>query len=136
MPDLNLGTVDLKRLSQKHGDTEFLTSFISQEVTVEKDQPDAVIFAGPKVMLDSAMPPDALKQIGDLKFPVFYMNYNLNPQANPWRDAIGNAVRHLKGMEFTISRPRDLFFAWTDIIGRIVKSKVGRTPAAGALAAQ
>ena len=133
---LNLGTVDLKRLSQKHGDTEFLTSFISQEVTVEKEQPDAVIFAGPKVMLDSAMPPDALKQIGDLKFPVFYMNYNLNPQANPWRDAIGNAVRHLKGMEFTISRPRDLFFAWTDIIGRIVKSKVGRTPAPGALAAQ
>src|SRR5712671_1002664 len=63
---LNLGTVDVKRLSQKHGETEFLTSFISQEVTVEKEQPDAVIFAGPKVMLDSAMPPDALKQIGDL----------------------------------------------------------------------
>ena len=51
------------------------------------------------------------------------MNYNLNPQVNPWRDAIGNAVKYLKGMEFTISRPRDLFFAWTDIMGRIVKFK-------------
>jgi hypothetical protein len=55
------------------------------------------------------------------------MNYNLNPQANPWRDAIGNTVRYLKGAEYTITRPRDLFFAWTEIISRIVKSKVGGT---------
>jgi hypothetical protein len=78
-------------------------------------------------MLDEALPQDALKQLGDVKFPVFYMNYNLNPQANPWRDAIGNTVRYLKGAEYTISRPRDLFFAWAEIIGRIVKSKVGGT---------
>lgn len=127
LQSLNLGTVDLKRLSQKHGDTDFLTTLITKEVKDEKDQPDAVIFASPKVMLDDSVPEDTLKQIGDLKFPVFYMNYNLNPQANPWRDAIGNAVRYLKGAEFTISRPRDLFFAWSEIMGRIVKSKSGRT---------
>ena len=57
------------------------------------------------------------------------MNYNLNPQSNPWRDAIGNAVKYFKGMEFTISRPRDLFYAWTEIMSRIVKSKVGRQTA-------
>jgi len=51
------------------------------------------------------------------------MNYNLDPQGNPWRDAIGSAVKYLKGIEFTITRPRDLFFAWTDIIGRIAKTK-------------
>jgi hypothetical protein len=68
-----------------------------------------------------------LKQLGDVKFPVFYMNYNLNPQTNPWRDAIGSTVRYLKGAEYTITRPRDLFFAWTEIIGRIVRSKVGGT---------
>ena len=127
--------MDLKRLSQKHGDSELLTSFIAQEMKEDKDRPDAVIIAGPKVMLDSSLPPDTLKQIGDnVKYPVFYMNYNLNPLANPWRDAIGSAVRYLKGVEFTISRPRDLFFAWSEIIGRIVKSKFGRstgsTPAA------
>jgi len=38
---LNLGTVDLKRLSQKHGDSEFLTSFIAQEMKEDKDRPDA-----------------------------------------------------------------------------------------------
>jgi hypothetical protein len=58
----------------------------------------------------------------------------VNPQANPWRDAIGAAVKTLKGAEFTISRPRDLFFAWTEIIGRIVKSKVGKTATARAAA--
>jgi len=127
LKSLNLGTVDLKRLSQKHGDSEFLADLITREMTGENDRPDAVIFAGPKVMLESALPPDALKPLADVKFPVFYMNYNLNPQVNPWRDAVGAAVHVLKGTEFTISRPRDLFYAWTEIIGRIVKSKFGRT---------
>jgi hypothetical protein len=124
---LNLGTVDLKRLTQKHGDTEFLSSLITTEIKDSKDQPDAVIFAGPKVMLENGLSADTLKQLGEVKFPVFYMNYNLNPQANPWKDAIGNCVKYLKGVEFTISRPRDLFFAWTDIMGRIVKLKFART---------
>jgi hypothetical protein len=130
---LNLGTVDLKRLSQKHGDTDFLSKLIASEVKETKDenkQPDAVIFAGPKIMLDDGLPPETLKQLADVKFPVFYMNYNLNPVANPWRDAIGTAVKALKGAEFTIARPRDLFFSWSDIMGRIVKSKFGRTGSA------
>jgi hypothetical protein len=128
LQSLNLGTVDLRRLSQRHGDTEFLASLIANELKTEKDQqPDAVIFAGPKVLLDEGLPQDTLKQLADVKTPVFYMNYNLNPQSNPWRDAIGNTVHYLKGLEFTISRPRDVFFSWTEIMGRIVKSKFGRT---------
>lgn len=124
---LNLGTVDLKKLEQKHGDTDFLADLMKREIKNNKDTPDAVIIAGPKVVLDDAVPQDALKDIGAPSFPVFYMNYNANPQANPWRDAIGSAVKGLKGVEYTISRPRDLFFAWSEIMGRIVKSKFGRT---------
>jgi hypothetical protein len=130
---LNLGTVDVKRLAQKHGDAEFLTSFITQEIS-GKEQPDAVIIAGPKVNVEGGLPQESFKEVGDLKFPVFYMNYNANPQANPWRDAIGAAVKTLKGAEYTISRPRDLFFAWTEIIGRIVKLKFGKTATASAAA--
>lgn len=129
---VNLGTVDLKKLTQKHGDSEFLGTLMTRELKDPKDQPDAVIFAGPKVMLEDGISPETLKQLADVKSPVFYMNYNLNPQVNPWRDAIGNTVKYLKGMEYTISRPRDLFFSWTDIIGRIVKSKFGRTSASNA----
>ena len=133
LASLNLGTVDLRRLSQKHGDSEFLSKLISAEVKENKDekkQPDAVIFAGPKIMLDDGLPPETLKQLADVKLPVFYMNYNLNPQINPWRDAVGTAVRALKGAEYTITRPRDLFFSWSEIMGRIVKSKFGRTGSA------
>jgi hypothetical protein len=134
LTSLNLGTVDLKKLSQKHGDSEFLSKLIAEEVGEPKDrklpEPDALIFAGPKIMLDEGLPPETLKQLADVKFPVFYMNYNLNPQVNPWRDAVGTAVKALKGAEFTIARPRDLFFSWTDIMGRIVKSRLGRTGSA------
>ena len=123
---VNLGTVDFKRLGQKHADSEFLTNLIRREMKDGQETPDAVIIAGPKVMLDDSLPQEPLKQIADVSFPVFYMNYNVNPQGIPWRDAIGVAVKHLKGAEFTISRPRDLFVVWTEIMGRIVKSKVGK----------
>jgi hypothetical protein len=129
---LHLGTVDLKHLTQKHSDTDFLTQLITSEMKDPKDSLDALIFAGPKVMLDDGVAPETLKQLSDVKFPIFYMNYNANPQMNPWRDAIGTAVRFLKGVEYTISRPRDLFFAWTEIMGRIVKSKQGRSATADA----
>jgi hypothetical protein len=124
---LNLGTVNLKQLEDKHGDTDFLSKLITDEFSNSKA--DAMIFAGPKVMLDEAVSPESLKVLENNSTPVFYMNYNLYPQANPWRDAIGTAVKKLHGVEYTISRPRDLWSAWTDIVSRIIKQKSG-TPAA------
>ena len=124
---LNLGTVDLKRLSEKHGDTEFLTDLVRKEVVPSpQNRPDAVIFAGPKVMLETNVPDDALKTTGDVDFPVFYMNYNLSPQAVPWKDAISHTVHFFRGYEYTITRPRDLWFAVSEMVSRIVKSRNGR----------
>ncbi len=127
---ISLGTVDFKKLGQKHSDSEFLTNLITSEFKDDPEGPDAVIIAGPKVMLDDSIPQEPLRQMGDLHFPLFYMNYNLNPQAAPWRDTIGNAVKYLKGAEYTITRPRDLFFVWSEIMGRIVKSKFNGTASA------
>ncbi len=123
---LNLGTVDMKRLSQKRGETEFLTNLITEELN-GRGHPDAVIFAGPKVLLDSGVPQESLRKVADVEYPLFYMNYNVDPQSVPWRDAIGNAVKYLKGVEYTISRPRDLWNAWGDIMSRIVKLKIEQT---------
>ncbi|HUS07933.1 MAG TPA: hypothetical protein VMZ52_16640, partial [Bryobacteraceae bacterium] len=120
---LNLGTIDLKRLSNKHGDTEFLAGLIRQEAVTDSSSPDALVFAGPKALLEENLPQDSLRQIGDLHYPVFYMNYNLYPQAVPWSDAISKAVKFFKGYEYTISKPRDLFFAVTEMVGRISKLK-------------
>jgi hypothetical protein len=124
LTSLNLGTVDLKRLSQKNGDTEFLANLIQQECAKpDGGTPDAVVFAGPKALLEENIPQDSLKQIGDLNYPVFYMNYNLYPQTVPWSDTISKAVKFMKGQEYTISRPRDLWFAVSEMVSRIVKWK-------------
>ncbi len=122
--DLNLGTVDLKRLSEKHGDTDFLTDLVRKEMTPNpQDHPDAVVFAGPKIMLDANPPEEALKDASDVDFPVFYMNYNLNPQAVPWKDAVSHTVHYFRGYEYTITRPRDLWFAVSEMVSKIVKSR-------------
>jgi len=125
---IKLGMVDYKKLSDKHSDTDFLTKLIQDELG--NANADAVIFAGPKVMLDEQPAPDSLKDISNVPVPVFYMNYVLTPQQNPWRDSIGTVVKRMRGYEYTISRPRDLWTAWTDIMSHIVKLKlVSSTPA-------
>ncbi|MEJ7606804.1 MAG: acetyltransferase [Bryobacteraceae bacterium] len=126
LAQLNLGTVDLKRLSNRNGDTEFLTNLIRQEVGTSSSPPDAVVFAGPKALLEEGVPQDSLRQIGEIDYPVFYMNYNLYPQAVPWNDTISKAVKFFKGYEYTISKPRDLWFAVTEMVSKIVKTKQGR----------
>jgi hypothetical protein len=113
----------MKRLAQKHGDTDFLTDLIKKEMTGD-DHPDALVFAGPKIMLDAAVPQDTLVPIAtDVDYPVFYMNYILNPNAVPWKDSISRAVKVFRGTEYTISRPRDLWFSVSEMVSRIVKSR-------------
>jgi hypothetical protein len=119
---MKLGTVNLQQLKQKHGETDFLQSLIEKEVA-NTNHPDAVIFAGPKAMLDADVPQEDLRRIGDIECPVFYLNYNLNPQAVPWKDAISHAIRVFKGTEYTISRPRDLWFSTAEMVSRILRSK-------------
>lgn len=119
--DVQPGKVDLKQLSQKHGEVSFLSALIKKEIA--NDHPDALIFVGPKVLLDDSVPEEDLKPLAsDVTYPVFYMNYNLNPQAMPWKDAIEKAIRNFRGTEFSISRPRDLWFAVSEVVSRIVKS--------------
>jgi hypothetical protein len=119
--DVQPGKVDLKQLSQKHGEVSFLSDLIKKEIA--NDHPDALIFVSPKVLLDDSVPEEELKPLAsDVTYPVFYMNYNLNPQAIPWKDAIEKAIRNFRGTEFSISRPRDLWFAVSEVVSRIVKS--------------
>ncbi|MGC3956535.1 MAG: acetyltransferase [Verrucomicrobiota bacterium] len=123
---IKLGTVDLARLSNKRGETEFLEQLLLSEVGGEKAPVDAVVFAGPKAMLEENVSQDSLRQIGHIDCPIFYMNYNLHPQATPWRDSISHAVKFMKGMEYTISRPRDLWYAVSEMVSQIVKSRGSR----------
>jgi hypothetical protein len=125
---LKLGMVDYKKLSDPHSGSDFLSGLIGEEL--RNNHSDAVIFAGPKVNLEDNNALDALKELSSVPYPVFYMNYNLSPQQNPWRDTIGSVVKRLRGYEYTISRPRDLWTSWSDIMGHIAKMKlVAASPA-------
>jgi hypothetical protein len=124
---MKLGMIDYKKLSDPHSGSGFLAKLVVDELGNSKA--DAVIFAGPKVGLSDNIPPDNLKELTSVSYPVFYMNYNLDPRDNPWRDPIGNVVKRLRGYEYTITRPRDLWTSWTDIMSRIVKLKLVATVA-------
>ena len=123
---IKLGTVDAAKLQRKHGDTEFLTDLIQKEMSGE-DHPDALIFAGPKIMLDASVPEETLKPLSGVDYPVFYMNYTLNPQAVPWKDSISRAIKTFRGTEYTITRPRDMWVSLSEMVSRIVKLSYGRS---------
>lgn len=132
---VTLGTVTIKQLGQKHGDADFLAELIRTELG-GSEHPDAVVFAGPKVMLDSNPSKDSLTPASEVQFPVFYMNYNLNPAAVPWQDAIGRAVKLFHGTEYTITRPRELWNSVTEMVNRVVKLKQQARQAAVSAAGQ
>jgi hypothetical protein len=123
---MKLGTIDLGKLAEKNGETSFLEGLLQEELGSGSPPPDAVIFAGPKAMLDDNVPAESLKALGDLPYPIFYMNYNLWPQQVPWRDSISHAVKHFRGTEYTITRPRDLWYAVSEMVSRVEKSRASR----------
>jgi hypothetical protein len=77
-------------------------------------------------MLEQNVETETLKEVGTLDFPLFYLNYNLYPAQIPWRDSISHAVKFFKGQEYTISKPRDLWFATSEVVSRIVKTRSAR----------
>ena len=130
---MKLGTVNVGSLADKNRTTAFLEQLIQTEMKTSP-HPDAVIFAGPKAMLDADVPQEDLRRIGNVECPVFYLNYNLNPQAVPWKDSISHAIRVFKGTEFTISRPKDLWYSTTEVVDRILSWKRDSTATATASA--
>lgn len=127
LQSIHLGTVAVNQLAAKHSDTDFLASLLQQQVAPGPQTPDAMIIAGPKVMLDADVPASTLKAAATAGFPIFYLNYNRDPQSIPWRDTISKAVRSLRGSEYTITEPRDLYTAVNDIVSRVVKSRNERS---------
>lgn len=129
--NLQLGKVSIDALAKKNAETEFLSSLIQNEFSGD-ERPDALIFAGPRAPVTEKVPDESLRTVGELDYPVFYVNYTLNPQANPWKDAISHAVRYFRGQEFTVTRPRDLWYAISEMVTKIVNTKAGKRAASAA----
>ena len=80
-----------------------------------------MVIIGPKAMLKNNLPHELLAASDWPKAPVFYLNYNAHPQRNPWRDAIGAALKIYKGLEYSITGPADLASALKDMMSRLRK---------------
>lgn len=130
LQNLDLGVVNVTQLASKNGDAAFLTKLLEDEARNES-RPDAVIFVGLKIQLDSGLPEEGIKKVRELASPVFYLNYVPDRQAFPWPDTIGRVVKSLKGREYTISGPSDLCNAVRDTLSQILLFKQSRAPGGG-----
>ena len=120
---LNLGIVDVQRLRQKDGgDTAFVAGIVAEEIS--RTRPDALIFVGPRGRGGDAAVRDSFKKIGPPDFPVFSLNYSAGPSTPFWGDTISAMVKLWKGTEYTIERPRDLSFAWAEVMSRIARKRI------------
>ena len=111
---LSLGTVDIAQLLEKDAEARFLAGVAAGET--QRTRPDALIFVGPRTVDEAEMTRDLTKELRDARLPVFYLTYAPTPEANPWGDLIGSAVRQWRGREFSITKPLDLVSAWSKIM--------------------
>ena len=114
---MNLGTVELQRLTEKNREANFLGQLLSDEI--EAVSPSMVVLIGAKTKVESVTLDRSLRPRENPQPPIVYLSYTTDPNANPFRDVAGAVVKAWKGSEYTISRPRDLAAAWSDIMSRV-----------------
>jgi hypothetical protein len=125
LKSLQLGLVDAKQLSMKDGTAQFMARLVREQL--RKQGPDALIIVGPKLSGDVKISRETLDSVETLDRPIFYLKYNTDPAVNPWRDFIGNVVKQKRGVEYSITHPKDLFNAWSDVVSRIVRGRRSKT---------
>ena len=116
---LKFGIVDAKHLASNNGPTQFVTDLIREHLRNEK--PDALVVLGRKVGWETGVSREALASFEKVAIPAYYLSYKTEGQLSPSRDPISSIVKRLRGFEYAISRPKDLFHAWSDVVYRIVQ---------------
>jgi hypothetical protein len=129
--ELHLGTVSVQILGGKDGGTRFLVGLFAEELA--RERPDVLMIVGPKSAPDEGSLRNLLKQLPDPACPVFYLNYRADELTNRWRDLLGSVVKVWNGVEYSISKPSDLFFSWAGVVSRLTASPTKQASAATGL---
>jgi hypothetical protein len=119
---IKLGTVDAKRLLSSKGSAQFAADLIREQL--EKENSDALVVVGPKEGSETKVSRQALESFGKTGKPAFYLSYDTKRQSSLWRDPISSIMKRLHGFEYGINRPKDFFNAWSDVVSRIVRTKL------------
>ena len=124
------GMIDFAQLQDEESGSRFLTELFTTHLGPQDPQPDAVVIIGPKLMLEKKVSRKMLAENPQIQAPVFYLIYNTDPYVHPWRDAISGVIKIYRGLEYTVSLPKDFGRAMKDMMGRVT----GQQPASrGAL---
>ncbi len=115
------GRVAFAQLQDEESSSRFLGELMSRNLGPQDPPPDAVIIVGPKLMIEKKVPTNLSPGSNDSGAPVFYLIYNTDPQVHPWRDAISSVLKVFKGLEYTISLPKDLGKAMNDMMLRLTQ---------------
>ena len=113
------GMVDLTQLSDDNSGPRFLASLLERHLGPRQSAPDAVIILGPKLVLERRVSVERHAGAGGARIPVFYFIYDATPSAYPWRDAISNALKPRKALEYAITFPKDLSTAMRGMLRRL-----------------
>jgi hypothetical protein len=115
------GTIDVSLLRDPRSETHFVTGLLTGQLSAQTDPPDAIVIVGAKVSLGRKISLNSLKAKGSATCPIFYLNYNSNPD-EPWPDTIGRALKAYKtAATYDIVLPRDVGGAMKELLARIVK---------------
>ncbi len=102
------GMIDVALLEDEESGSRFLTEVLQQHLGEQDPEPDAIVILGPKLLLEKKVSVQRLAEVGQTRSPIFYFIYDTMPSAYPWRDAISNILRLYRGLEYTITFPKDL----------------------------
>jgi hypothetical protein len=117
------GMVDFAQLQDEESASRFLTELFTKHLGPQEPTPDAVMIVGPKLMLEKKISRRLLVENPQIHAPVFYLIYNTDPYVHPWRDAISGVLKLYRGLEYTISLPKDFGRAMKDMMGRVTGRK-------------
>ena len=117
------GRIDFAQLQDEDSGTRFLTGVLQQHLGEQDPEPDAIIILGPKLLLDKKISIQRLAEAGRSRSPIFYFIYDTTPSAYPWRDAISHVLRLYKGLEYTITLPKDLGKAMHSFLSRFAPKR-------------
>jgi hypothetical protein len=121
LKSLKFGLVDAKRLASGVGPGEFAGDLIGEHLKIEK--PDALIVLGHKEAAGAKVSRQSLDSLENPGTPVFYFSYSSEQLPAVTQDPISSIIKKLRGLEYRLDRPRDLFNAWSEAILRIEKTK-------------
>lgn len=114
------GKIDIRQLRDEESGTRFLADLLQRHLAPGDPEADAIIFVGPKLVLEKKISGELLVNSA-VTSPVFYLIYDRNPRAFPWRDAISSILRPFRSLEYSITLPRDFGLAMKDMMFRLKK---------------